>query len=80
MSSLLSHLDPNNSIAALAAFITAAVSVWLAIRNGQKINTVQVTVNHRLDEALARVDQLTHALEHSDTAVPEKRPLPPPKP
>jgi hypothetical protein len=58
--------------AALVGAVPATIAACLGIWNSRKIKTVQITVNHRLDMALERVEQLTHALEGSNTAVPDR--------
>jgi len=61
-------------LAALTAFCTlvsAVAAMVLSIRNGRKIEEVHVIVNSRMASVLARVEQLTSALETSDTDVPD---------
>jgi hypothetical protein len=54
---------------AVLVLATAIVS-WLTRR---KVNEVHVLVNGRLTDVLDRVEQLTEALEASDTPVPPER-------
>jgi hypothetical protein len=58
-------------VIAVLVLATAVVS-WFTRR---QVQAVHVLVDGRLSDVLARVDQLTEALEGSDTEVP---PLPPP--
>jgi hypothetical protein len=65
----------------IATFLTAAAAYLRARSNGQQneqqlsqLKEVHVSVNSRLDNALARVVQLTDALETSGTIVPDTPP------
>ncbi len=57
-------------LAALAGLGTAALGLVATWGNRRKIQEVHVIVNQRMTDVLARVDQLTAALEGSDTDVP----------
>jgi len=69
-----------DQLTAVAAIISAfgvpltALFAWMAVRKGKKnekaIEQVHVIVNSRMSAVLARVEQLTGALEESDTEVP----------
>jgi len=50
--------------------LLTAVTTYLSVKNGRRIEQVHVIVNSRMTAVLERVDQLTEALEGSDTAVP----------
>ena len=53
-------------------FLTALVGFITTLRNQQKIQEVHLLVNSQLDTVLKRVQQLTKALESSDTDVPDE--------
>lgn len=53
------------------ALVTAAVTLFVSLRNSRKIEQVHVIVNSRMTSVLERVDQLTAALEAAGTDVPD---------
>jgi hypothetical protein len=54
--------------------IAAEGAATLAAQTAQTVETISVSVDGRLSQLLARVAQLTSALEGSDTAVPAPPP------
>jgi hypothetical protein len=57
-------------ITACTAFVTAATTLFATLRNYKRIQEVHVLVNSRMTDVLARVDQLTLALEVEGKDVP----------
>lgn len=52
-------------------FLTAVANLMSSLHNRRRIAEVHVLVNSQLEEVVARVGQLTHALEDANIAVPE---------
>lgn len=66
-----------SSLAALLTLITAVITLFTAWKTSRKVDKAQtqidevhVLVNSRLTNVMDRVEQLTRALEESDSDVP----------
>ena len=58
------------SVGSIAALITSIATLVTVMRTTKKVQEVHVLVNQRMTDVLARVEQLTGALENEGKEVP----------